>query len=381
MKKNLRELSTIVVFLLFIFGITTISLLKEDIAFSENENRYLAGKPELSVNDLLNGSFETNYEEYIEDQFILRDTWISLKTGFDLVINKKDVNSVYFGKDNYLIEKHDEVELNSSQAWKNYYYLQNFVEKYKGLNFESLKVMLVPNSIEIMKNKLPDYLKPYSQKTLISKINNIIGTEYTVNLAEKLKKHNKEYIYYRTDHHWTTLGAYYAYNIWCDEIGIIPNTLDDFKKTLASDEFYGTIDSKVNIKIKPDSIYLYDLIDEELNYTIKYNGGENTTNSLYNMEALETKDKYSVFLGGNNPLLEIETNVKNGKNLLIIKDSYAHSLVPFLINNFEKITVVDLRYYNLPLSNIINKKMYTDILVLYNIATLSADNNIFKILN
>lgn len=185
-----------------------------------------------------------------------------------------------------------------------------------------------------------------------------------------------EYIYYRTDHHWTSRGAYYAYEKWAEVMGFNPFPMEKFDIVLASDQFYGTIHSKLNYKIKPDNIYLYKL-KEDMNYSLTYNL-DVQSDSLYDLEKLKAKDKYSVYMGGNNAIVEVKTDNKNARKLLVIKDSFAHSFVPFAVNHYETTYMVDLRYYNGSISDLIEDNGITDILVLYNVIGFVKDNNISK---
>lgn len=367
------------IFLFMIFGISIGSMLVPQKAFSENENRFLATKPEFTLKALYSGDYTKEYENYITDQFIFRNQWITLKTLTELAIGKKDINGVYFAEDGYFIQRHEVTDVDQEQSQKNVERLQSFVKKYVDqMGEEHVKVMLVPTASEVLTDKLPDFAAGYDQNALIDQVKKRLPGETFVDVRDTLLNHKEEYIYYKTDHHWTTLGAYYAYEAWAKNSGFTPYALDQFEKILGSDEFYGTLYSKVNIPVKPDELYLYQH-KESSDYKVVYNL-EKETDSLWDTAQLEGKDKYSVYLGGNNALVEINTDANNGRKLIVIKDSFSHCFVPFLAEHFETIYMVDFRYNNMKVSNLIVENEITDILVLYNTMNFVQDVYSYKFL-
>ena len=239
--------------------------------------------------------------------------------------------------------------------------------------------MLIPTAAEILTSQLPAYAPGYEQVKAFETLKEKIPESCYVDSTQTLKEHQNEYIYYKTDHHWTTLGAYYGYRAYCDKVGIEGLTQDAFDVLVATDEFLGTIYSKANLpSTHADTIHYYQPKTPK-SYTVDYNLGEKQTDTLYDQSFLEERDKYSFFLGGNNALVEITSENKNGKTLLLIKDSFAHSMVPFLVNDYETILMVDLRYYNGQMSKLIEDNNVTDALVLYNFSTLASDTSIMKI--
>ena len=374
----MRNKVKVIIFIAFMYFITMLSIFSKDKSFSDNENRYLATKPKFTFEKLNNGSYAKEYEEYITDQFILRDKWISIKTYSERAMLKKDINGVYFGKDDYLIEKYE--GFNEEQVNKNINRLNEFISTYnKKIGENHVKVMIVPTASEVLKDKLPLFAYDNTQKRLISYINNVLPEGTTIDLISLFENYKDEYIYYRTDHHWTSLGAYYAYKKWGQEVNIETYNSSDFYIEEVSSDFYGTIYSKVNTKVKPDSIHLYNLKDKNIEYKLDYDLGQKVTDSIYDFKKLEGKDKYAVFLGGNNGLVNIKTNVGNNRKLLIIKDSFANSFIPFVINNFSEVSVVDFRYYNMKISEYIEKENFTDILFLYNSLNFNKDKNLIKL--
>ncbi len=350
--------------------------------FSDNENRYLAEMPKFTIDKFVSGEYMKGIDDYINDQFIIRDQWIGMKVILERAILKQEINSVYFAKDDYLIEKHNNSEVSKEQADKNRDYLAEFIQNYASkLGEENVRVMLIPTASEVLTDKLPSFAAGigYNQYSYMDNLALSIPKDTFIDVRKVLMKHKDEYIYYRTDHHWTSLGAYYAYEQWAISVGFDPLDKEQFNITLVSDEFYGTIHSKVNTNVKPDKIYLYE-IKEDKKYKLTYNMVEQT-DTLYDLKKLEGKDKYSVYMGGNNALVEIQTNNESGRKLLVIKDSYAHSFVPFAVNHFETSYMIDLRYYNGNIDELIEQNGITDVLVLYNVMGFVEDINIRKLLN
>jgi len=329
--------------------------------FSEAENRVLASKPDFSKDELFFGSYTEDYEEYVTDQFVGRDKWITIKTQTDILLQKKDINGVYLGKEGYLIEKH------SPDAYSDELETERIVALNKLLERWDAKVMLVPTADNILSDKLPDYAIYYDQKTFLDKVRNEIGEENYIDVYGVLQEHKDEEIYYRTDHHWTSLGAYYGYKAWVDAMDRFFYPYKAEKMITVSEDFLGTLHSRINIAVKPDSIKRF--LETELRpLTVTYDFAE-TANTLYEESYLDTKNKYGYFLNDNHAFVEIHTPYNKGKSIFIIKDSYANTMIPLLTRYYENIYVLDLRYYNGKLFEIMEQyepENGMDVLVLYN---------------
>ena len=373
--RKLHNIAICVLFVGIIAGISIISIVKKDTEFSENENRYLTKRPDFSLDTLLNGEFIANYEKYVTDQFFMRDEWIGLKVMTERVLWKKDVNGVYFGKGNYLIQQHKETDVDAKQAETNLVRLQEFVKKYE--DSKNIQVMIVPTASEILTDKLPAHANGYDQQKLLDRTKELVGLDHFIDVKNPLLNHGEEYIFYRTDHHWTSLGAYYAYLTWAKQVGITAYQKEDFEVEEVTKEFYGTLHSKVNIKTVPDSISLYQW-KAKPQYKVTLNR-QKEMSGLFDYDMLKKKDKYSIFLGGNNAYVSIKTGIK-GRKLLIIKDSFAHTFAPFVANHYEETILIDYRYYNDSTEALIQSEGITDILVLYNTINLVQDTNTLKFL-
>lgn len=360
-------------------GLILCNLVTPERIFSENENRLLAKLPIFTTEKLMNGDYMNGLDAYINDQFIFRDQWISMKTLAERAMLKPDINSVYFAKDNYLIEKHDKNDVSEEQAEKNKERLIDFVKKYiEKLGENRVNVMLVPTASETLKDKLPPFAVGYDQGAYIDGVIESLPEGTFVDVRDMLNQHKEEYIYYRTDHHWTTLGAFYAYEQWAMDAGFSPLSQEQFNINLGSDRFNGTLHSKVNVNVEPDDIFLYE-IKEDMDYQLLYNLADQT-DTLYDLSKLEGKDKYSVYMGGNNALVQVKTNNKNERRLLVIKDSYAHSFVPLAVNHYEETFMIDFRYFNAGIEEFVEENKITDVLILYNTINFVKDTNTIKFL-
>ncbi|MGL4731057.1 MAG: DHHW family protein [Clostridium sp.] len=374
--KNNKLLNKIIaiLFVIFFIGIVIFNIIIPTKEFSEQENRMLQKKPKFSMESLFEGKFTKKYEEYISDQFAFRDFWVKLKSKSDKIIGKKESNDVYLGKENYLLEKFNEPtddEINRrAKAINDFDNASKDLKKY---------VMIVPTSVEINKDKLPKYVVEPSQRKALDRFKKELNKDiYFVDTYDKLQSKNDEYIYYKTDHHWTTDGAYYAYEELAKYMDFKPTDKSEFEKVKVTDEFLGSLYSKGNFRdVEADSINLYRYKSkEDENLKVEYIEEDAYKNSLYEMENLKKKDKYTVFQDGNHPLVKMKTNVDNGRKLLIVKDSYANSFVPFLIDDFSEIYMVDLRYYKEDLSKVVTENQINEMLMLYNANTFFQDTSV-----
>ncbi|MGI6751179.1 MAG: DHHW family protein [Anaerovoracaceae bacterium] len=345
------------------------ALISPDKTFSENENRYLSQAPEVSGKTIFEGSFMDDFETYTADQFPLRNGWVAIRNTCDMTLGKKDNGHVYFGRDNWLfaLEK-----INEDQRKSNLCYLIEFLaETKKKYPHVASFVLPAPSASEIIKAPLPAYAPVPHQLPRINELKaNLKGLATVCDVSGHLVAAQAfgEDLYYRTDHHWTTLGAYYAYRHFAIQADFPPHDLDDYIVTPVTDSFYGTNDSKANLPwTKPDSIMRFSLKEHDAAQNHK----------IYDESFLNTKDKYSYFLGGNDSLILIDTEIQNGKTLLLIKDSFANCFVPFLTDHYERIILIDLRYYKEGVHELFKENNITDLLILYSFVQLCNDQNLF----
>ena len=376
-----QQWTIITFFLICIFTCTLVSLLKPDTQFSEKENRILAKMPEVNLSDIFDGAFSADYETYLTDQFFLRNQWISVKTAAERLTGKQEINDIYFAKDDYLIEKHTGI-FDTDTVKRNITALATFLETQSAkLGIDHVKAMVAPNAVEVLKDKLPPFAVSEEEDEFLDDLAAELPLGTFLDLRDVMAQHKEEYLYYRTDHHWTTYAARLAYEVWANSISLDMLPACEYRQEVLTDDFYGTVEAKVNYPAKADTIERW-VPSKEVLYTISYNHEtEGQKTSLYDESYLETRDKYSVFFGGNQPLTEIVTQAGSGRRLLVIKDSYAHCFVPFAVQDFDEISMIDLRYFNESLAEYMKDKDFTDILFLYNASGFAEDTAVFKLGN
>jgi len=359
MSEKRNALLTILLISSIVLIFTAADFMDVDRIFSETENRVLASKPELTAEALFAGEYARDYETYVTDQFVGRDKWISMKTYMDIVLQKKEIGGVYLGADGYLIEQHLPENYPAEQEAKKLDLLEALVERWDA------KVMLVPTADNILTDKLPAYAPYYDEARLLEQVKERIGEEHYVDVYSLLTEHAGEEIYYRTDHHWTSLGAYYGYLAWLEGEADRYYAPEDLVPV--TEDFLGTLHSKVNLDMPGESILYF---PETMNHsvTVTYDL-QRISDSCYETSHLETKNKYAFFLDDNHAFIEIDSDCRNGKVLYVLKDSYANCFVPLLLSYYEKIYVMDLRYFKGRLFGFMEKyepEEGMDVLVLYN---------------
>ena len=285
------------VFLLLIFGFAIATVLKPSNERSETENRLLEQKPDLTWNALISGKFSEDYEAYLSDQFVVRDGWISLKTAFERAALRQEAEDVYFARDNYLIEKHTGV-FTAETAERNIQNLSAFFTNLsKSMDPAHLTAMVVPNAVDILRDKLPPFADPYDEEIYLQKIAGALPEGVWFDSSSVLRQHSGEELYYRTDHHWKTLSAYYTFEAWAGEKGLAGDSAFSFRPVTVTDSFEGTIASRLGIVGRADSIERFDP-EIPFDYYLIYNQSDDIRNTVYQDSFLERKDKYAYFYGG-----------------------------------------------------------------------------------
>ena len=359
-----------VIFMVLLLGLAGKEALSHQRTYSPVEKRELQTRPEISITKVLDGRFQRKYESYLRDQFPGRDHWVSFPTDMELFMGKNEIHNVYIGKNHYLLEHYTEKEFDPQQISKNLQALEKFVGKAK--QNADVHVMMVPTKSWVLREKLPAFAPHYKEQKFYDALQQKLEKEdVLISVEPVLDAHKEEEIYYRTDHHWTTLGAWYAYEQYTKAVGGDLQRAQGKKKfRCISKDFYGTTYAKINYARQADKIEIYEPADK---LRVVYNMGEKKTKTLYDVSFLKTADQYSVFTGGNQAVLEITGGIKNGKTLLLIKDSFANSILPFLAEDYEKLVVVDLRQLNVSGDRLLEMFSPTDILILYNSAQFAQD--------
>ena len=377
MKKNIfKKYPTFFVFSILVILFTVIDIINSPNEFSELENRKLSQMPILSLKSYIDTSFSSDYEKYINDQFFLRDNWIDLKSRIEYLLGKRENNDIIFGKENYLFKKF--TTFNDEMLKNNLNSIITFTNNYN----KEVDFFIIPNSYAIYDELTPRYLPLVDQLSLINSINSYLSLKSndhinTINVAEELLKNKDDYIYYKTDHHWTSYGAYLAYLTYMDYLGLEIVDINNLEK-ITINNFLGTYYNRSKyFKADSDFITYYNI----LGLHIEIDGKEQL--SLMNLDKFKGSDKYSAFLWGNNGLTKvINENIseeRKGSSILIFKDSYANSFIQFLSYNYEIIDIIDLRYFKESIRNFMKDKDYNEILIMYSFNNLSSDINIRRL--
>ncbi len=375
-----------------------------DKTSSETENRNLQQSPKLSWNTFTSGRFESQFDDYVADQFPFRDTWIGVETTVARLAGKTESNDIFLGSDGYLIQKFDEPTEAEYQEK-----LTGFTDISSAHSDLNIYALIAPTAVSVLSYRLPANARGQVAGDEDSFIDRLMADLesagiQTVDVRSTLKELDAAgtQVYYRTDHHWTTDAAYAAYKSFAGAAGIEESDVA-YDRLLVTDSFQGTLTASSGFRTsETDSIYVYlpqetqdpsseettaeDTASEEtssqnsaatgdangtaVDYTVlNVDSGEKSA-TLYDISYLETRDKYAMFLGGNHAELKIQTTSQSEKNLLIMKDSYANCFIPFLVQDYRTIVVVDPRYYLGDLDQLISDEGITDILFLYNAETL-----------
>ena len=381
-KKILRERSAKIyfkitlIFLLFMAVACGFLIFQPDREYSASENRMLAQKPEFSLANLASGKFMTDMEDYVTDQFFFRDQWISLKVLEDMALGKRESNGVYIGKQGYLMQV-PENNPNMDDVQNTLDRIRDFAQRHQDIN---TVMSLVPNAAYISTQLMPANAPVRDQSQDIALAQDTVGSFLNfVDLTETMSSHRDEAIYYKTDHHWTSLGARYAFDTLYTALGI-QQPAQDYTIYPVTHTFSGTLASKSGYNRSQDTIDIYVPKDVNTEYVVNYVEEGEKTASMYESSALDQKDQYEVFFGGNHSRVDITTPLDENKNLLIFKDSYANCLIPFLHPYFRSIIVIDPRYYYDDIDSLITDNSITDILFLYNVDTFMTDTSLADVL-
>ncbi len=367
----------IIIFFGIILSFSTLTVLWKKKDYSEGENRYLSKFPRVSIENIYNKKFMIDIEKYFSDHFIMRDDFIELKNNLEISTGKTTINNVRYTKDRLL-----QVVPNINQK-----FIQNSIDginEFKQRYGKKTYISIIPTSEYIYRDKF--FINPgiIDQKKDIDKIYKDIDKDIEkIDTVDLLNSKNEEYIYYKTDHHMTILGSYYVYREMEKTLGFDGIDFKDFKREKVADDFYGSLHSKLNINsLDKDLVELLKggIPDEDIHVRKISADFVQNFNSIYFKDMLKKKDKYAVFLGLNEPIVDINTGIMNGKKLLIFKDSYANSISTLLYNHYEKITLVDMRLLNEPFEKYLDLDEYNQVLFLYNFYNFVTQNDIQKIL-
>ncbi len=360
---------------IFICGFSILSLALPDKEFSENENRYLTDFPQFSVEALLSGKYIASVESYLQDHFPMRDFFVSGKAEAELLLGKDQNNGVYFGEGGYMIEQF--FSASEEELDKKIQYINSFIAKLEDVD---VHFTLAPSSNLVNGDKLPSDRPDDDIQAVLDYINGKVNGEI-VNLSKALVNINKvQELYFKTDHHWNTYGAYYAYCEIMVSMGHTPIALSEYEKVVLAEDFKGTMLSQSGFFFAGGEEFAMLQNKNQAELVVSYIATGVVTDTLFSDGYLTEKDKYAYFLDGNHPLITVENaNAPIDEHILIVKDSYANIMVPYLADSFSKVTIVDLRFYQGSISEYVASEGVSDVVILYNIDGFQEDTGIYKL--
>lgn len=368
--KEDKVLGVIFIAALFLFLILGILLRDKDV--SETENRPLSQKPAFSVEQVASGSFMKQFESYASDQFPGRGFFRSVHMALARFGGVRENNGVFLGKKKSLME---EIVLpDPADEAARIDGINSFSRSHAELN---TSVLLVPDAAGVMEKKLPPLADTPNQKQLLREAGAALDPGISfIDLTDVFSQHSSEPLYYRTDHHWTSLGCYYAFLASADALGIENAGGIEYDVYAVSDSFNGVLSGTGGfLSGEEEEIDIY-VPKERTKVLVNYVDEQKKRTSLYDSEKLSTKDQYAVFLGGNSTVIDIRTSSGSGRALMLVKDSFANSFVPFLAPHFSEIVVVDPRYYAGTADEILANYHISDVLFLYSGNTFFAENSL-----
>ena len=302
---------------------------------SESERRKLAQFPELTVETLLNGKFMTGFEDYTLDQFPMRDSFRQLKALFHYnVLGQKDNNDIILF-DGYAAKQ--EYPLNESSVNKALDKFRSLYEKYLADTDSRIFAAVVPDKMEYLPKNSGYLTMDYDKLFHMVKE----GMDYAqfVNLRDDLGLDD----YYLTDTHWRQEKLLDAAGTLCEALSVTIPKAEDYTVTALSRPFYGVYYGQAALPMKPETLYYLD--NELLSSCVVTNFETGKTSNVYDMDKLTSRDLYDVFLSGATALLTIDNpNAKTDRELIVFRDSFGSSMIPLLIHDYAKVTVIDIRY-------------------------------------
>lgn len=337
------------------------------------------GKPKLTAEALLDGSYMEDYGNYFTERFLGRGVFKGLDFSVRTVFGKRESEGVYKGNGEYLLE---EIAAPDEKAMEeNISKIQELAGTYYKI---PVYVMLVPNAAYIQSEKLPAYAVSRDQKKQFDDIKERLGAGINwVEASKALEKHSDEELYYRTDKNWTSLGAFYGYEALAAAMELETSRAPKLTPYVVNNDFIGSLVRQSGYgKGYEDSITVYvpNSTRDSVKTLVTNMDTDKKYATLYDSTKLDKEDKYSLFLGGDAGMLDIKTTADTTDRLLIFKDSYANCLIPFLVPYYREIVAVDASLYDGNIQEIMQKAKFTSILFLYNGNSFVTDTYLSKVL-
>lgn len=367
------------------------TLLGPKTAFSENENRYLQKQPEFSVSAIAEGHFEKQTEAYLSDHIAGREAWITASSRILSLSGVSDINGTYLCTDGRLVQRITESQFDRDRYRNNLRQIADFHSTCaeKGI---PVTLMAVPTAASVYQDRLPAHAVRFDESSAFAEAKNILPDSF-LDIRTALSTYETRDTFFRTDHHWSGYGAFLAAQNFKKSCKIHTSS-ENFEPDILTKKFLGTLHSKVLLDSTGTDTIETTKQSSLPAYTVTFNG--KTYDSLYVPKHLKRKDKYAVYFGGNYAQTDIRLRHKTDsntdstflsaakrqtdssrnhskgsqkENLLILKDSFANSFIPYILGDFEEITMLDTRYYQGNIAALAEK--YDRVLLLYSITSLA----------
>lgn len=368
--KKLYHFLPALVFLVFLAAMALLLLFSPVREYSENEKRYLAGRPEVSAENILSGEAQKELEKFTADQIPGRDFFVGVNAYWNLATGRNAAQDIYYCDEGYLINAPKQAD--EKIFTDNLTRFDQFAEKL-GVPAD---LVMVPTTGYLMEEVLPAFHKEYQDDALYDLAGTLLENVRLVDVRGALKQgKDGGQICYRTDHHLTSYGNYLLYEAYQKANNGTYLSRDAYEVT-SYDGFYGTDWSGSGYwLVDPDTVEVWDAGLAPTVTLIDGGAEPKVSNDLFYLSHLENLDKYPIFLDGNHAMVTIHNPDAQGGNLLVIRDSYAHCLSTFLAADYQNIYLVDLRYYRQSVSEFVAEHPVDRVLYLYGMDNLITDTN------
>lgn len=364
-----RALLVSLALIIVVFGVLVFALPSDD--FSEEENRALASFPELTLESLISGEFTAGISDFYADRFPGRNVFVGVKAFFEKLMLKQENNGIIEAEDGYIIERLEYTDYEYENIDENLKAINKFMAAMEKEGIDTV-FAVAPRSVDVMTSKLPALYDTVRVDAVWERV--FSSCPHALTFTDELESaaNNGEYVWYKTDHHYTTLGAYYAYVALSETLGYTPYSIEYFVQESVSEDFLGTTYSSSGMKWSDKDTMIYFRFEGDERFTVSYpQSSYEALNGFYDRSYLTVKDKYSSFLGGNHSRTSVSLDGEERPTLMLIKDSFSHALAPFLALHFD-LELVDLRYYTSSVTKLVNEIDPDKILVIYGIDTLAS---------
>ncbi len=356
--------------------------------FSEMENRTLATYPDVSWQGIIKGEVQEDFERAASDQIMGRDLFVKISTGIRHALGENDIGDVYLGADGRYLEKVRDEDISQKRLSTNI----SVVEKVAADNPEvNTSVFLAPTNSVVEKNLLPKGAYIYDDKAAYTEISRGITSGDVIYEPDSFSADE----YFLTDHHWNTFGAKRGAELCLEHMG---NASADAKSDgsaagqisddagteeigydyiICDEKFFGTLYSKAPLFTCEGEDFTYPVISDDVSVSIDAKPAK----GIYDESFSRKKDKYAIYFGGNFGKVDITNpHALTDKTLLMVKDSFANSAIPYLLPEYKRIVMIDLRYYNEPFSRLLAADDFDELLFFYEMSDFFEDENFSKLL-